>query len=133
LGSTDGGTDLTRKVDTDDPLQGEEGNSTEALDRSSRNLKKATIPRRLRLGLVALLTILAAAVAATPAGAIWWAPSPPTCITSARWINVGTSSNPKYYLYAYAYKYTTTTSSSRGIAYTTHYVYNVQNVFYPYG
>jgi hypothetical protein len=85
------------------------------------------------VALTTLSAIGAGAALAAPAQAIWWAPTPPSCHTDSRWINVGSSKKMQVYLYAYAFKYTTKRSSSRGVAHTTYYVYDVQNVFYPVG
>ena len=84
--------------------------------------------------MAAFLSLLTATVAMTStADAAWIVPAPPTCHTGGKWHEVRSGSRMMPVYYSYAYRYTTKAYSSRGIAYTTHYVYDVQNVMYPYG
>lgn len=103
---------------------------------TDRTRRPASRLRRLLLGLavVALLGVgLQVPAPAATAHKIWWAPNPPSCHTDNRWIGVTSNGRYSMYRYDYAFRYTTRSASSQGIVYYTHYVYDVQNVFYPAG
>lgn len=98
------------------------------LKRTGRAVRRAVVAVALSLGMFAGGVALAA-----PAYAIWWQPEPPYCHTDNRWHWVGEGRDRMPLYYGFAWSYWTESQSSRGVIHRQRYVYDVQNVMYPYG
>jgi hypothetical protein len=96
----------------------------------------AILRRRTKYYVVALLLVAVVGIMLIrPALAVVWFPTPPSCHRDARWLQWKPGA---WALYEFAYEYRGRRlygpCQIRGqYPYERVYVYNVQNVFYPYG